>query len=42
LQPTFGLKGSATILGIVIIMLSRFAIGQLKETYDKDLDYLEE
>jgi putative MFS transporter len=42
LQPALGLRGSAAALGILILFLSRFAIGQLKESYHTDLDYFEE
>ncbi len=42
LRPYFGMIYSALIIGIVSIIIALFAIYKLEETYDKDLDYLEQ
>jgi len=41
LQPTFGLVQSALIVGFVTIGVAYMALSFLKETYGKDLDFIE-
>ncbi len=42
LKGSFGLTGAAAIVGSVTIILAVISLFFMEETYDKDLDYLEE
>jgi MFS family permease len=42
LKGSFGLAGAAAIVGSVTIILAVISLFFMEETYDKDLDYLEE
>lgn len=42
LIPRFGILHSALILMIALTLISLFAVSQLKESFNKDLNYLEE
>ncbi len=42
LQRPLGLRGSAIAVGAVTIVIALIAASQLRETYGKDLDYVEE
>jgi MFS family permease len=41
LRPVFGMINSALIVGIISVLLAVFAAYKLKETYGKDLNFLE-
>jgi MFS family permease len=42
LQNSFGIIGSAYIVGSVSLLIALIALSQLTETFAKDLDYVEE
>lgn len=42
LKAPLGLRGSAIAVGVVTIVIALLAASQLRETYGKDLDYVEE
>jgi len=41
LSPTFGVQGAAALIGVVCLALAVLAVMFLKESFGKDLDYLE-
>ena len=41
-DTSLGMLNSAILVGVVVIGLGFFAVYKLAETYDKDLDYVEE
>lgn len=41
LAPRFGPVGSAALVGLVVMVLAFISLGNLEETYGKDLDFLE-
>jgi MFS family permease len=42
LKPSLGLWAAGLIVGATIVMISAFSIFRMKETYNADLDYIEE
>ena len=40
--PYLGIQTSAIVIGAIVLIVAFIALGQLSETYGKDLDYLEE
>ena len=41
LSPMIGAANSALVVGIIAMCLAFWALGNLEETFDKDLDYTE-
>lgn len=41
LGPSFGMRSSAALLGALSVVVAVLALGQLDETYGKDLDFVE-
>jgi len=41
LKESFGVLGSASIVGIVVFSIAFWALYTTKETFHKDLDYIE-
>jgi MFS transporter, putative metabolite:H+ symporter len=42
LRPSLGMINSALVVGVVCVAIALFAVSQLKETFGKDLNYLED
>jgi len=41
-QSRYGIISSARIMMVVLVAVAFFSINQLKESFDKDLDYMED
>ena len=41
LGPQIGMRNAAVLLGLLSLLIGALALGQLDETYGKDLDFVE-